>query len=81
MRDRLALYVCPEKGCATTGRKDQSCPTHDKPFIREVYRREGALTQKEIADKLRETAERISGSFGGDPNLEEMLKSFKKRAA
>lgn len=75
MRDRLAIYVCPEKGCAAIGASQARCAAHHVLLVREVYRREGALADAQVAAKLRETADKI-GAIRGETPLDKLFKGF-----
>jgi hypothetical protein len=48
----MGLWVCPEPECARIGNAGSSCPTHDKPMVRHVYRREVVPAEKKFYDRI-----------------------------
>jgi hypothetical protein len=64
VRNKLAIHVCPEPGCAVTGRAGNRCPRegHGAELVRMVFVHESvseAQKLRETADRLKETAEKI----------------------
>lgn len=79
MRTRIAIHICPEPGCAVTGRRDQKCPTHGHCLEREIFVHETVAEAERLrktADKLKEAAAKISGKGPLDDSFNRLFKDI-----